>query len=85
MVDQRASQASSKAQAVSGPVPEKKIPPVCPLHNGQCSAYRTAILSTPSIQELRRCSCARAADAVHNENVLLGTARGLCEQFHLHG
>lgn len=81
MVDQRASQANSKAQAVSGPVPEK-IPPVSPSHNGQCSAYKVPILFPP-VQEPRRSSCTRAADDIHNENVLLGTVDCLCEPFGL--
>lgn len=67
---------ASCERACSG---KKKIPPVCPLHNGQCSAYKTAILSTPSIQEpwscCRRCSQWKCSPW-HNS---------LCEQFHVHG
>lgn len=64
---------------------KKKILQFCPLHNGQCSAHKVAILSAPPPSlELRRCSCAQAADDIHNENVLLGTADRLSEQFHLH-
>lgn len=75
-------QSASCERACSG-----KIPPVSPLHNGQCCAYKVPILFSPLVQETRRGSCTRAADDIHNENVLLGTAIvcgslfGLCEQF----
>lgn len=57
-----------------------KIPPVSPLHNGQCvlCIQGSDSLFSP-VQEPLQCSCTRALDNNHNENVLLGTVDCLCE------